>query len=129
MRRAVRVVVIAFCVGLGWTTPAHADAVTYWNDVTVQAVTIGRPGGHGFLDIALVQAAVHDAVQSIQRRFEPYAARVQGTGSADAAAAAAAYGVLKGIYPKQRRCSTRSTQRFSLRASSPETQDWWSASR
>jgi hypothetical protein len=75
--------------------------VTYWNDVTVQAVTIARPGGHGFLDVALVQAAVHDAVQAIQRRFEPYAATLQGSGSPDAAVAAAAYGVLLGIYAKQ----------------------------
>ena len=50
--------------------------------------------------MALVQAAVHDAVQAIQRRFEPYAADLKGSGS-PAAAAAAAHGVLVGIYPKQ----------------------------
>jgi hypothetical protein len=96
-----RVLVFVVCLGLGWAAPARADAVTYWNDVAVQAVTAGRPGGHGFVDMALVQAAIHDAVQAIQRRFQPFAATVQGTGSADAAAAAAAYGVLAGIYPKQ----------------------------
>ena len=89
------------CVCVGWAVPARADAVTYWNDVTVQAVTSGRPGGQGFLDVALVQAAVHDAVQAIQRRFQPYHAALQGAGSPDAAVAAAAYGVLIGIYPKQ----------------------------
>jgi hypothetical protein len=86
---------------VGWAVPARADAVTYWNDVAVQAVTSGRPGGQGFLDVALVQAAVHDAVQAIQRRFQPYHATLQGAGSPDAAVAAAAYGVLIGIYPKQ----------------------------
>jgi hypothetical protein len=25
--------------------PVRADAVTYWNDVAVTAVTVGRPGG------------------------------------------------------------------------------------
>jgi len=89
------------CVCVVWATSAHADAVTYWNDVTLQAVTAERPGGHGFLDVALVHAAVHDAVQAIQRRFAPYHAAIQGTGSPDAAAGAAAYGVLRGIYPKQ----------------------------
>jgi hypothetical protein len=89
------------CVGLSWASSAHADAVTYWNDVTVEAVTAGRPGGPGFLDVALVHAAVHDAVQAIQRRFEPYSAALQGSGSPDAAVGAAAYGVLLGIYPKQ----------------------------
>ena len=55
------------CFSLGWTASARADAVTYWNDVTLHAVTEERPGGPGFLDVALVQAAVHDAVQAIQR--------------------------------------------------------------
>ena len=89
------------CVCVGWAVSARADAVTYWNEVTLEAVTAGRPGGPGFLDVALVQAAVHDAVQAIQRRFEPYSAALQGSGSPDAAVGAAAYGVLMGIYPKQ----------------------------
>ena len=96
-----RITPFIFCVCLSWAAPAAADAVTYWNDVTVQAVTAGRPGGHGFLDVALVQAAVHDAVQAIQRRFQPYHAALQGSGSPEAAAGAAAYRVLLGIYPKQ----------------------------
>jgi PAP2 superfamily len=89
------------CVSVSWATSAHADAVTYWNAVTVDAVTAGRPGGAGFLDMALVHAAMHDAVQAIQPRFEPYAAKLKGSGSPEAAAGAAAYGVLVGIYPKQ----------------------------
>ncbi len=91
-----------FCASLSWAAPVCADSVTYWNDVTVQAVTAERPGGPGFLDMALVQAAVHDAVQAIQQRFEPYQATLRGTGSPDAAVGAAAYGVLLAIYPKQR---------------------------
>src|SRR5687767_1684743 len=99
--RASRLIGLVMCVCLGSTASARADAVTFWNDVTAEAVTVGRPGGHGFLDMALVQAAVHDAVQAIQRRFEPYAADLKGSGSPAAAAAAAAHGVLVGIYPKQ----------------------------
>ena len=89
------------CASVSWATSAHADAVTYWNAVTAEAVTAGRPGGAGFLDMALVHAAMHDAVQAIQQRFEPYAAKLKGSGSLEAAAGAAAYGVLVGIYPKQ----------------------------
>ena len=82
--------------------PAHANAVTDWNAITITAVGTGRPGPVGLLDIALVQAAVHDAVQAIDGRFEPYKVEVPGAdGSREAAAAAAAYYVLVGIYPTQ----------------------------
>jgi hypothetical protein len=55
----------------------------------------------GLLDIALVQAAVHDAVQAIEGRFESYRytnPAMLGTGSPEAAAAAAAWGMLVGLY-------------------------------
>ena len=80
---------ILACVLLSQAAPVRADAVTYWNDVAVTAVTVGRPGGQGFVDMALVHAAMHDAVQAIQRRFQPYSATVLGAGSADAAAGSA----------------------------------------
>jgi hypothetical protein len=95
------VIALIVCLCFGPAASAHADAVTYWNDVTLQLVTSGRPGGHGFLDVALVHAAAHDAVQAIQRRYAPYHAALRGSGSPDAAVAAAAYDVLRGIYPKQ----------------------------
>src|SRR5688572_18295914 len=97
-----RHLIVFVCLWLSWSRSAFADAVTYWNDVTVTAVTAGRPGGQGFLDMALVHAAMHDAVQAIERRFQPYAATVQGAGSPAAAGGAAAYGVLIGLYPMQR---------------------------
>jgi hypothetical protein len=65
-------------------------------------VTAGRPGPQGILDIALVQAAVHDAVQAIERRYEPYYAAIpEASGSPDAAVAAAAHAALVGLYPSQ----------------------------
>ncbi len=89
--------------GLGWAVPAHADVVTHWNDITLRAVTAGRPGPVGFLDVALVQAAVHDAVQAFEGRFEPYHASIEdASGMPAAAVAAAAHGVLVGLYPAQR---------------------------
>ena len=57
---------------------AHADAVTDWNAITLDAVTAGRPGPIGMVDVALVQAAVHDAVQALDRRYEPYHVEIRG---------------------------------------------------
>jgi hypothetical protein len=54
------------------------------------------------VDIALVQIAVHDAVQAIEKRFEPYLFEVEhASGRRSAAVAAAAHDVLVGMYPMQ----------------------------
>ncbi|MBM0104693.1 hypothetical protein JM946_08040 [Steroidobacter sp. S1-65] len=90
------------CAFAAWTGPVAADAVTDWNEITMAAVAAGRPGPVGSLDTALVQIAVHDAVQAIERRFEPYHMEVRGAkGSRSAAVAAAAHDVLVGMYPAQ----------------------------
>ena len=92
------------CGVLGAAQPVFADvdAVADWNRIAVDAVTVGRPGPVGLVDIALVQIAVHDAVQAIDRRFEPYHFEAQrARGSRSAAAVAAAHDVLVGMYPAQ----------------------------
>jgi hypothetical protein len=93
------------CATLGASTFASTpsrDAVVDWNEIAVAAVTAGRPGPVGVVDVALVHVAVHDAVQAIERRYEPYHAEVAGAkGSRSAAAAAAAHDVLVGMYPEQ----------------------------
>lgn len=94
-----------------WNT-AHADAVTEWNAIAVSCVQgslspPNRGGPAGLLDIALVQAAVRDAVQAIQGRFEPYEydnRKLRGIGSPEAAAAAASHGMLKGLYGSNNPC-------------------------
>jgi len=101
---------LILCASLAWAGSAYADAVTDWNAITIPAVGTGRPGAQGLLDIGLVQAAVHDAVQSIDGRFEPYYFEVPGaTGDPAAAAAAAAYYVLIGMYPTQTGLTTTYT--------------------
>lgn len=81
---------------------AAADAVTEWNEIAAAAVATGRPGPIGQVDLGLVAAAGHDAVQAIERRFEPYFAEVRGAhGSRSAAYAAATHGVLVAFYPTQ----------------------------
>jgi hypothetical protein len=46
------------------------------------------------MDLSLAQVAVHDAIQAIEHRYETYRETSPGTGSKEAAAAAAAYRVL-----------------------------------
>jgi hypothetical protein len=82
------------------------DAATDWNSIAVQALvaaTPPRPTPIVFLDLAVVQAAVHDAVQAIDRRYMPYHVMFlrRASGSPDAAAARAAHDVLVNILPGQ----------------------------
>lgn len=51
---------------------ASADVVTDWNARAVQySVIAGRPGPSFVLDVAVVQAAVYDAVQAIEGNYQP----------------------------------------------------------
>ncbi|HEX9707571.1 MAG TPA: vanadium-dependent haloperoxidase [Steroidobacteraceae bacterium] len=87
---------------LSWPGSAYADAITDWNEIAAASVAAGRPGPIGQTDLALVQVAAHDALQSYEKRFEPYYAEVKPVaGSKVAAAVAAVHGVLVGFYPAQ----------------------------
>jgi hypothetical protein len=82
---------------------ARADVVADWNRIAVQAtLTAGRPGPSGVIDIAMVHAAVYDAVQAVEGRYEPYYVEIKGaSGSPVAAAARAARDVLASRFPAQ----------------------------
>lgn len=102
MTQLDRITGLIVCGFLSWSGLALADSVTHWNEIAAASVASGRPGPIGQTDLALVQAAVHDAVQAIEGRFEPYYAEVPGaSGSPDAAVAAATHDVLVGFYPAQ----------------------------
>ena len=100
---------LVVCVCLVWAAPARADVVTDWNATTLLYVgggpgntpPAGRAGLAGLLDIALVHLAIHDAVQAIEGRFQPYSYSTPGSGSPEAAAAAAAHRMLVLLYPGQ----------------------------
>jgi hypothetical protein len=96
---------VVVCGWLSWTGTVHADAVTDWHGIAVQVLAAAsppRPLTVIYLDLAIVQAAVHDAVQAIDKRFKPYTTSIAGaTGSPDAAAAKAAHDVLVIILPDQ----------------------------
>ena len=114
MMRLRHVAALSLGLWLCWAGTAHANAVTVWNDIAAQAVGVGRAGPPGLLDLVLVQTAVHDAVQAIEGRYEPY--YFTGTpgaeGSLAAAVAAAAYGVLAELYPSQRPGPTGLDQKY-----------------
>lgn len=93
-------------------TPTQPNAVSYWNAIanrTVNAVSVvnvtpeeQRPSYHA--DLAAVHVAIYDAVSAIDGRYKPFAIApmAPSTGaSIDAAASAAAYGVLRGLFPNR----------------------------
>jgi hypothetical protein len=94
MKKLPGITGLAVLAVASWAGPASANAVTEWNALALGC--IARPGASEPLDIALVQAAVHDAVQAVEKRYQPYLAAPAATGSESmaAAAAAAAYRVL-----------------------------------
>ena len=49
--------------------------VTDWNQIADTAVVVNakRPAGAAIVDVAYVHAAIYDAINAIDRRYEPYA--------------------------------------------------------
>jgi hypothetical protein len=102
MKRFRELTCAAALAALSLTGIASADVVTDWNQITIASTGPGRPGPVAFHDVAVVQLAVHDAIQSYERRFEPYYVQVKAPkGSKSAAAATAAYRLLVTFYPSQ----------------------------
>jgi hypothetical protein len=91
------------CVVLAWVSPAAADPIAELNLIAADAIAAGaRPGPSGLLDFAKVHAAIHDAVQAYERRFDPYVAHIRhASGSPVAAAGRAARDVLVHLFPAQ----------------------------
>jgi PAP2 superfamily len=81
---------------------ARTQAVVDWNltALSTASVSSGVREGH---DVALAQAAVFDAVNSISRVYAPYRVRIEADGSesVQAAIASAAHTVLVARYPEQ----------------------------
>ena len=81
-----------------------ADAVLTWNQVLLDAVRTDRTlGPLAARNMAIVEVAVFEAVNSIDRGYEPYSrmVKVPRSASPEAAADAAAYRTLVSLYPNQ----------------------------
>lgn len=76
------------------------DVVVEWNAIAV-ATIVGQSPFASTRIMATVQLAVFEAVNSISGRYEPYRAAIPApaNASAEAAAIAAAHGVLKAFFP------------------------------
>ena len=94
----------------------RADVVTDWNAIAVQAtLTANRPGPSGVIDIAIVHVAIYDAVQAIEKKYEPYYVEIPGaSGSPVAAAAKAAHDVLVNRFPAQATSLTQMYEQYLL---------------
>src|SRR5262249_97641 len=97
-------IALAF-VALTSPTVGRANAVTDWNAIAPNpiVVTAGQPPPASALSFAMVQGAVYDAVNAIDRGHQPYLVQPQSnpTDSKEAAAATAAFRVLAGLFPGQ----------------------------
>jgi hypothetical protein len=83
---------------------AQADVVTDWNETAVPALVQAKlPSGAPTRALAMMHAAMFEAVNSIHPRYAPYSASigVSKGASADAAASAAAYRILAHVLPEQ----------------------------
>jgi len=75
LKRQISPAMAILAILLAAPKSASADAVADWNAIAVQtisAATPARPAPVSFIDMAIVHAAVYDAVQAIDKRFKPY---------------------------------------------------------
>lgn len=111
--------IFAACGGGDDTVPPVTISVTgpntvsYWNEVATGTINVAATPGTGSaaeqrpitsVDLATVHLAIYDALMAIGGAYRPYAitptADANGA-SQEAAASAAAYGVLKGLFPNR----------------------------
>jgi hypothetical protein len=92
---------LVVCVqALAVVAPAAANEVVQWNETTMEAIaTNGQSPIQSTRTLAMVHAAIHDALNAISRRYDAYYFEGPGDSSAspEAAVAAAAHTVLVGV--------------------------------
>jgi hypothetical protein len=91
----------------------NGNAVTHWNDVATEILPLD-PGP--ILDLrgfAILHAAIHDAVNSVKRRYEPYTLDISvSQATIDVAVAVAAHDVLIQIAPNNRKKIEEAYEKF-----------------
>lgn len=109
---------LSACATLGGAAPAvtvvanQPNVVSYWNDIANKTVLASsavnttpeeqRPTF--FFDLASVHVAIYDAVVAIEGGYKPFAVKPKAPAagaSTEAAVSAAAYGVLKALFPNR----------------------------
>jgi hypothetical protein len=98
--RRILITILAACLPALIGAPALANEVVEWNETTMRAIEANGQNPIQFTrTLAMVHAAVHDALNAISRRYDAYYFEGPGdpAASADAAVAAAAHTVLVGV--------------------------------
>src|SRR3954471_18380770 len=82
----------------------HADVVSDWNVIALNATAVPPNSVLQSRTLAIVHAAIYDAVRAVDRKAPAYAVDLKAPQGADvdAAVAAAAHGVLVRLAPVQR---------------------------
>jgi hypothetical protein len=93
-------------VAASWISPdASANAVVAWNQSADRLLAAGGVMGNARARaLAMIHVAIFEAVNAIDGRYAPYGLKLEPApgASADAAAAAAAHGVLSVLAPSQK---------------------------
>jgi hypothetical protein len=94
---------VALLTLIGFSAAAGADVVTDWNAIAVSTVSADRVVNRQSRDMAMVHAAVFDAMNAIRPYYTPaiVSIRARGYASREAAAAQAAHDVLLALFPAQ----------------------------
>src|ERR1700724_700028 len=105
--RSVQTIVIlaAAMLALIVANRASADEVTRWNQIATDASTTPNTDPLTETRIyAILHVAIHDAVNAVESRYEPYLPRTSPVpgASVDAAIASAAHATLIALLPKSK---------------------------
>lgn len=103
LARPASLLAVGLLLALPQAWAQSVDPVLYWNSVAGTAPVAPRFGGpyQQFRVMAMVQIAVHDALNSIDRRYDTYSVvpPAPAGASSDAAIAAATHAVVLGLLP------------------------------
>lgn len=99
MKRHLSAVTCGLASVMACTGTCRADTVTDWD---TRATAVASPAALGEREVTIVDLAMFDAINSIERRYQPYLQQLPTAKptSADAAAASAAATALTGLHPE-----------------------------
>jgi hypothetical protein len=101
MSRSIPAALIGASLAVAIPASARADVITDWDQKAIDIVAPRMPSPQAQRIVATMHAAMFDALNSIERRYQPYIAQLPASPatSKDAAAAAAAATVLAKLHP------------------------------
>src|SRR5213592_3595898 len=102
MKRQILLRSVVLVIALSTSFAANGDVVTDWNTAALNAIRAGRtPPPTASRALAILHAAIYDAVNGITRSYETYFVQsaVPSSASKEAAASAAARESLATLFP------------------------------